>query len=179
VTIDGYADDQLSNAQAIITAARDLHLGTDAQVLGVAAAIGESSLHNIPYGDDATNPDGTTADSVGLFQQQHWWGSTDSRMNPRIAASVFFTHLEAIPGWRAMTPTAAIHAVQGNADPDYYTPDYPPALAIVSYLDRSPLHAAVSSPDTTFGQLDFGAVSDIVASNVASSLAPLGGAFGN
>ncbi|MDH2443499.1 hypothetical protein QDR37_06035 [Amnibacterium sp. CER49] len=143
--IAGYAGDQLANAEAIVGAATALHLGRDAAVLGVAAAMGESGLRNLPYGDGAINPDGTIADSIGLFQQQHWWGSRTNRMTPSLAATAFFTHLRQVRDWRAMTPTAAIHAVQGNRDPHFYTPFYLPALLVVDGLALHPVKPATSA----------------------------------
>jgi hypothetical protein len=107
--------------------------------------MGESGLRNLPYGDGAINPDGTVADSIGLFQQQHWWGSRTNRMTPSVAATAFLMHLRQVRGWRAMTPTAAIHAVQGNRDPHFYTPFYLPALLVVDGLALHPVKPATSA----------------------------------
>jgi hypothetical protein len=176
--VDGYTGDQLANAQAIITAATRLHLDDAAAVLGVSAAIGESGLHNIAYGDGAINPDGSVADSIGLFQQQHWWGSTHDRMTPSIAATSFFIRLETIPDWESLTPTAAIHAVQGNADPDHYTPAYPAALDIVAYLQNHPLAQPAAPAPTAVAPLDLGSFTDVgdtIAAELAAGLGTLGG----
>ncbi len=70
-------------------AAAGLGLSRQAQVLGVMAAMGESSLRAIDYGDDAVNPDGSIADSIGLFQQQSSWGTVRERMDPTSSAKLF------------------------------------------------------------------------------------------
>lgn len=62
--------EQEQNAAFIIQAALAADLGTDAARFGVIAAAGESSLINVNYGDNAINPNGSVADSIGLFQQQ-------------------------------------------------------------------------------------------------------------
>ncbi|MEJ1922975.1 hypothetical protein [Microbacterium sp. KHB019] len=121
---DGWDREQLENAAIIVTAARDRGFERDGQVLGVMAAIGESSLHNIDYGDwetsGVTNPDGTRTSSIGLFQQQDWWGSVEDRMDPASAAGLFYARLARLPGWQELEPTIAIHRVQINADPGHY-----------------------------------------------------------
>ncbi|AZZ49794.1 hypothetical protein C5C31_14905 [Rathayibacter rathayi] len=74
------------NAGLVANAAAALGLPGAGQTLGVQAAIGESSLVNIHYGDGAINPDGTVADSIGLFQQQSSWGTVEQRMDPTTSA---------------------------------------------------------------------------------------------
>jgi len=149
--VAGYSGEQLANARVIVAVAADRHLPLPAAVLGVAAAMGESSLRNLPYGDNAINPDGTVADSIGLFQQQHWWGSRAERMTPSHAAGAFFAHLVRVRGWRAMTPTAAIHAVQGNADRRYYTRFVPGAISVVAYLVQHPGASLASTGSSKHG----------------------------
>ncbi|MFC5434899.1 hypothetical protein [Microbacterium suwonense] len=136
--IDGWRGDQLENAAIIIRAARDLGLERDAQVIGVMAAMGESSLHNIDYGDWETsgvaNPDGSRTTSIGLFQQQEWWGSVEERMDPASAATKFFTRLGTVPGWQSMPPSHAINRVQINSDREHYARFREDAVAVVAGL---------------------------------------------
>src|SRR5690606_26731866 len=91
--IDGWRGEQLENAAVIVGTARELGFGRDGQIIGVMAAMGESSLHNIDYGDwetsGVTNPDGSRTSSIGLFQQQAWWGTAQERMDPATAATKF------------------------------------------------------------------------------------------
>lgn len=122
--IAGWSGDQLENAALIVGAARAAGFEREGQILGVMAAMGESSLHNIDYGDwetsGVTNPDGERTTSIGLFQQQDWWGSVEQRMDPATAAGLFYARLARLDGWQQLAPTIAIHSVQVNADPDHY-----------------------------------------------------------
>jgi hypothetical protein len=134
-SIAGFSGEQLENAAQIMNAAAELQLPTEAQTIGVMTAIGESTLRNLDHGDNAINPDGTVADSVGLFQQQErGYGPLADRMDPFKAATAFFTRLMGVQGWETMEPTLAANAVQINLDPYYYTPFYAPATQIVQGL---------------------------------------------
>lgn len=138
--IEGWRGEQLENAATIMTTASALGLGRDGQVLGVMTAMGESSLRNIDYGDwetsGFTNPDGTRTSSIGLFQQQDWWGSVDQRMDPATSATLFFTRLARLPDWQRMERSHAIHRVQINTDRDYYSRYEADAVAVVDGLSR-------------------------------------------
>ena len=129
--IAGYCQDRLVNAAHIINAARALGIGQHTQAIGVMTAMGESGLVNLAHGDAAG------ADSRGLFQQRAngAWGSLADRMTPYTAAYNFFAALVAIPSWKTLTPTQAAHAVQVNADPNYYAKYWTDAVAIVTALN--------------------------------------------
>ncbi len=135
--------EQLSNAAAIMQAANDLQLDARAQVLGVMTAMGESSLRNIDYGDNATNPDGSIADSIGLFQQQSSWGTQQQRMDPRTSATLFYERLNSLDDWASMQPTLAANAVQRNSDPYHYEPYYDEAVQVVEALTGATLDTTV------------------------------------
>jgi hypothetical protein len=128
--IAGYCQDKLVNAAQIMTAARSLGIGSHTQAIGVMTALGESGLRVLNYGDAAG------ADSRGLFQQRDngAWGTLADRMDPYTSAGNFFTRLVSIPGWKALAPGEAAHAVQVNADPNHYDPYWTPAQEIVSAL---------------------------------------------
>ncbi|MFB8187797.1 hypothetical protein ACFC14_00635 [Microbacterium sp. NPDC055988] len=136
--IEGWSGEQLENAATIVRTAAGLGFDRDGQILGVMTAMGESSLHNIDYGDwetrGFTNPDGSRTTSIGLFQQQDWWGSAEQRMDPATAATLFFDRLGRLPGWQAMVPSHAIHRVQINMDRDYYSQFQGDATAVVDAL---------------------------------------------
>lgn len=148
------ADPQLKHAAIIMNAAADANLSRDAQVIGVMAAIGESALQNIDYGDDAG------PDSRGLFQQRaQGWGTLEERMDPYTAAQGFYgvsDHAEApglvdIDGWESMERTLAINAVQGNDDPYHYEEYESVAEDIVDALadvELSSLGTAPAQPAT-------------------------------
>lgn len=139
--IAGYDAEQLTNALYITTAATAAGLNATAQILGVMTAMGESSLINIDYGDNAINPDGSVADSIGLFQQQSWKGTVAERMDPTTAATIFYTDLVNVDGWETLEPTIAIHRTQGNSDPYHYEKYYDDAVEIVSWLSGQDLSA--------------------------------------
>lgn len=132
--IAGFADEQLDNAAAIISAANEHDMGLRGAQIGVMTAIEESTLRNIAYGDGAINPDGTVADSIGLFQQQSSWGSVDERMDPATSASLFFARLATLPGWQGLAPEDAAHAIQVNDRADRYAEHWDDAVAIVAGL---------------------------------------------
>lgn len=136
--VSGWKGEQLDNAAVIIRTADGLGFERDGQVLGVMAAMGESSLHNLDYGDwetsGVTNPDGTRTSSIGLFQQQDWWGTAEERMDPATAAGKFFMRLGRTPDWRQLAPSHAIHRVQVNADREHYARFEDDAIAVVDTL---------------------------------------------
>nr|WP_181716133.1 hypothetical protein [Cryobacterium sp.]QJS06308.1 putative conjugative transfer protein [Cryobacterium sp.] len=126
--VAGYSGDQLVNAAAIINAGAAAGVNVKGQTLGVMTAMGESGLRNIEYGDLAG------PDSRGLFQQRDTWGTLAQRLNPTESAGFFFQRLVKVPNWETLTPTAAAHAVQINADPDHYAPYYSKAESVVAAL---------------------------------------------
>ncbi|WP_241992708.1 hypothetical protein [Cryobacterium lactosi] len=126
--VAGYQGDQLVNAALIMNAGATLGVNVHGQTIAVMTAMGESTLRNIEYGDLAG------PDSRGLFQQRDTWGTLAQRMNPTQAASFFFERLLRVSNWETMTPTAAAHAVQINADPNHYTKYFNGAEAVVTAL---------------------------------------------
>ena len=122
--VAGWSGEQLENAAVIASTATEYGFDRDGQILGIMAAMGESSLRNIDYGDwetsGFTNPDGTRTSSIGLFQQQDWWGSVEERMDPATSAGLFYARLARLDGWSQMDPSYAIHRVQINSDPEHY-----------------------------------------------------------
>ncbi len=126
--IAGYCQPQLANAAQIIAAADSLDISPHGKELGVMTAIGESGLRNLDFGDKVG------PDSRGLFQQRSNYGPVAIRMNPYVAARHFYFRMLGLPGWQTRAPTVVAHAVQGNADPDYYTPFWPRAKTLVRGL---------------------------------------------
>jgi hypothetical protein len=129
------SSEQIGNARVIYTVALQTRAGDRGGVVGIATALQESSLRNLPYGD---------RDSVGLFQQRASWGATADRMNPMKSAQLFYAALLKVPGWTAMPVTRAAQAVQRSAFPDAYAKHERTASGLVA-LFRS--KASVSSPD--------------------------------
>ncbi|MCK3770991.1 hypothetical protein MZK47_15065 [Microbacterium aerolatum] len=136
--VDGWEGEQLENAAVIVRTAKARGFGREGQIIGVMAAMGESSLRNIDYGDwetsGVTNPDGTRTSSIGLFQQQDWWGSAEDRMDPATSAGLFYARLARLRGWQDLEPTIAIHRVQINSDPEHYARFEAEAISVVEAL---------------------------------------------
>ena len=128
--VAGYCQPQLEIAAQIMRAAQSTGIGTHTQAVGVMTAMGETGLRNLDYGD-AAGPD-----SRGIFQQRDngAWGTLADRMDPYTASVDFFAKLKRVPGWQTMSPTLLAHAVQANADPDYYAQYWPEAEQIVAAL---------------------------------------------
>jgi hypothetical protein len=131
-------DDQISNAQTIIKVGIELRVPDRGLVVAVAAALQESTLHNLNYGD---------RDSVGLFQQRNAWGSFSLRTTPSDAAEMFFKGGRAgqpglldIHDWSGLSITAAAQAVQRSAYPFAYAKWETLASNLVrSVIEKDPL----------------------------------------
>ena len=80
-----------------------------AVTVAYAAAMQESKLQNLTYGD---------RDSVGVFQQRpsQGWGKRSELENPVYATSKFFGALARVPGYQRMPVYQAAQAVQHSAD---------------------------------------------------------------
>lgn len=129
---------QIEVARALDEGVRQIGFSGKVSRLVIIAAWGESTLQNLAIGDGATNPDGSLATSIGVLQQQHFWGSREERMNPATAAQLFVLGpnrggggLADVPGWADMSETEAIHRVQKNADPNHYARSVEPADAVI------------------------------------------------
>ncbi|WP_052460880.1 hypothetical protein [Microbacterium gorillae] len=139
--VDGWDAEQLANAKAILDAGNELGLGERDQTIAVMTAMGESSLRNLDHGDWETsgvkNPDGTRTTSLGLFQQQDWWGTRAERMDPRQAALLFYRAMRrAVPDAErgSVSPTLIAHRTQRNEEPEHYEPYWRDAVTVVRAL---------------------------------------------
>jgi len=112
------------NAQVIYRVGKELSVSDYGIVIALAAAMQESSLTNIDYGD---------RDSVGLFQQRtsQGWGTIAQIMDPKYSARAFFggpngpnagkiRGLLDIKNWSTMSLAQAAQAVQISAFPEAY-----------------------------------------------------------
>ncbi|WP_255546623.1 LysM peptidoglycan-binding domain-containing protein [Glaciihabitans sp. dw_435] len=113
-----------TNATIITRVGQQLGVPDYGIVIALAAAMQESTLRNIDYGD---------RDSIGLFQQRPsaGWGTNAKLLDPVYAARLFFggptnpnkgntRGLLDIKGWQSMTVTQAAQAVQISAYPNAY-----------------------------------------------------------
>jgi len=75
--------DMLTNAEAVAAVAVALDVPQDGLVIALAAAMQDSSLRNLDFGED---------DGLGLFQQgpSRGWGAGTELLDPRRAALAFF-----------------------------------------------------------------------------------------
>ncbi len=128
--VDGYTQEQLQNAAAIMGSGKALDLSVKGQMISVMVSLGESGLRVLDYGD------GPGPDSRGLFQQRDngAWGSYADRMDPTTSATNFIKALQAVPGWELLEPTIAGNKVQRNADPYHYQKYWPEAAKLVQAL---------------------------------------------
>jgi murein DD-endopeptidase MepM/ murein hydrolase activator NlpD len=120
--------EQVGNAAAIIAAGARRQIPPRGWVIALATAMQESTLTNLPGGDQ---------DSVGLFQQRpsQGWGTPAQLQDPTHAAGAFYDKLSTIRGWQTMPLTDAAQAVQRSAHPDAYAQWEPEATALVRHLN--------------------------------------------
>ena len=117
-------DEMAANVRVIIRTGQRLGVPDRGIVVALAAAMQESGLRNLDYGD---------RDSVGMFQQRPstGWGSDAQLLDPTYATELFFggpsnpnagrtRGLLDIAGWQSMTVAQAAQKVQISAYPDAY-----------------------------------------------------------
>ncbi len=110
ITLD---TEQAAIAATIAGVAARRHLPRQAVTIALAAALQESKLHNLDYGD---------RDSVGIFQQRpsEGWGPAADLENPIYATTKFFAALTHVKGYTTMPVSQAAQDVQHSADGSAY-----------------------------------------------------------
>jgi hypothetical protein len=105
--------DQAANAATIAAIGKKLGLPDHAVTVALAAALQESQLHNLAYGD---------RDSLGLFQQRpsQGWGTSSEILTPSYAAAAFFRELVKVDNWPTLPVTQAAQEVQRSGAPTAY-----------------------------------------------------------
>ena len=109
-----YSAAQMRNASIIYSVGRQMGLGTRDIQIALIAAMVESNLINVNYGD---------RDSLGLFQQRpsQGWGTPEQVTDPYYAARKFFSALKGLgPRRLQMGMGEAAQAVQRSAFPSRY-----------------------------------------------------------
>ena len=103
------ATEQAGIAATIAGIAARHRLPQRAVTIALAAALQESELQNLDYGD---------RDSVGVFQQRpsQGWGTTAEIEDPVYATTRFFAALVRLPGYTKMPVDQAAQDVQHSAD---------------------------------------------------------------
>jgi len=119
--------EQAANASTVAAVGKSIGLADHAVTVALAAALQESKLHNVSYGD---------LDSLGLFQQRpsQGWGTPDQILVPAHAATAFYQRLKAVPDWQTLSVTEAAQAVQRSAGPDAYARWEPAARLLAQVL---------------------------------------------
>ena len=105
--------DQAGIAATIAGVAARHRLPRRAVTVALAAALQESQLQNLDYGD---------RDSVGVFQQRpsQGWGTTAELEDPVYATTKFFAALARVPRYTKLPVDQAAQDVQHSADGDAY-----------------------------------------------------------
>jgi murein DD-endopeptidase MepM/ murein hydrolase activator NlpD len=124
-------EDQVRNAAIIIQVGQQMKIPPRGWVIGIATALQESWLTNLP--DLGTRND---HDSIGLFQQRpsQGWGTVEQLSDPAYQAKKFFEKLVRIGGWLSLPLTVAAQRVQISAFPNAYAKHEPRAASIVDIL---------------------------------------------
>jgi hypothetical protein len=104
---------QAAIAATIAGVAARHQLPRQAVTIAYAAALQESKLQNLDYGD---------RDSVGVFQQRpsEGWGTATELKDPVYATTRFFAALSQVPGYATMPVYQAAQDVQHSADGSAY-----------------------------------------------------------
>jgi hypothetical protein len=132
-----------------------------AVVVAYAAALQESKLQDLGYGD---------RDSVGVFQQRpsEGWGPARKLLNPAYASTKFFQALAAVPGYQRQPVYRAAQAVQRSAD----------GYAYIQYQREATLLAADFTGRSAHAVWCWRAGADPPRANLAGARRALTAAFG-
>ena len=121
--IAGMSDVAAANGR-VVAAVSVARGGDQAAVIALMTGLAESGLRvlanpNDPAGN-AYPSQGVGRDhaSLGIFQQQPWWGTAAQRMEPVASTNIFLDHLLAIPNWQTLPPWRAAQSVQASAFSD-------------------------------------------------------------
>lgn len=123
----------IANGKAVIATGLQMRIPEKGIIVALATAMQESSLRNlanpnVPESLRIPNEGmGHDHKSVGIMQQQPWWGTIRELMTPGVAARKFYEALLKVGGWQQMAPTVAAQSVQRSAFPDAYADDVPAA----------------------------------------------------
>jgi len=124
---------QVRNARLIISIGKAMRVPPRGWVVAISAAMQESNLTNVDYGD---------RDSLGLLQQRPsaGWGSPDEVTTPTYAIRAFYggprsptqnSGLLDVHGWQRMPVWSAAQSVQRSAFPFAYAAHESTASALV------------------------------------------------
>ena len=126
--------EQAAIASTIAGVAHRRSMPPHAVMVAYAAALQESKLHNLSYGD---------RDSVGVFQQRpsEGWGPARKLKDPVYASTRFFKALAGVPDYLHKPVYRAAQAVQRSADGYAYIQYQPEAAALAADFTGHSAHA--------------------------------------
>jgi hypothetical protein len=162
-----WSAEQTANAQTITEVAVRRGLPRRAAVIAVSAAIVESRLRNVAYGD---------RDSLGLFQQRpsQDWGLPRDILNPALAAGRFYDALVALPRWAGLPPGTAAQAVQRSAFPLRYAPQEAAAADLVARFWVGPDDPGGTGPGGTAADRERAALATLACPDQGGAELPSG-----
>lgn len=128
--VGDYGPEQLANAAVIVRVGKEMGVSEHGQIVAIATAMQESTLHNYDHGD---------RDSLGLFQQRpsQGWGSPTQVRDPVYASRAFYAHLLKVKGWESRPLWQAAQAVQRSGYPTYYAKHETAAAAVVGAVTNT------------------------------------------
>lgn len=151
----GLQGEQITNAQAIAGVALGLGLGVQGVQVGLVAALTESGMRNLNYGD-ISSVTGQMTTSRGMFQMMDAWGPLADRLDPTKAATIFYTidkgpgvrGLMHIDGWQSMPIHKAAQSVEGSqfSDGSNYLNNVAQAQAIAAVLTATAPQCTGTTP---------------------------------
>lgn len=154
-----FTPEQRRNAAIIYAVGRDVGASLRDIQIAIMAAIVESGLRNLDYGD---------LDSIGMFQQRDAWGSRRARLNPYKSARMFFLGghggqqgLLDKTNRNQMTMGQAAQAVQVSAFPDRYAEHQQEAAALLRTLGNGKIPKGNDSLADVVGDINAATLGDI------------------
>jgi hypothetical protein len=132
--------EQAAIAATIAGVAHHQAMPRRAVAVAYAAAMQESKLQNLNYGD---------RDSVGVFQQRpsEGWGPARKLLDPVYASTKFFQALATVPGYQRQPVYRAAQAVQHSADGSAYIQYQQEAALLAADFTGRSAHAVWCWPD--------------------------------
>jgi cell wall-associated NlpC family hydrolase len=137
--IAGISDAEAANGR-VVAAVSVARGGDQAALIALMVGLTESGLRvltnpNDPAGNafphDAVGSDHA---SLGIFQQQPWWGTAAQRMEPVASTNLFLDRLLSVPHWQTAPPWQAAQSVQASAfsDGSNFRAQLDPAMSILN-----------------------------------------------
>ena len=167
----GLSAEQQRNANTIVAVGRKMGMSERDIQTGLMAALVESNLINVNYGD---------RDSLGLFQQRpsQGWGTPTQVRNPTYAATKFFNGLKGVKNRNSISMGQAAQRVQRSAFPARYDTRTAQAANAMRAAGANPVASNSAPSGGGAGAPGAGRTGTIPAGNTALTSAPRTAAAG-